>query len=193
VTSPETFDGVEDVQRPAPVEGHVVGDVDEGVDGAQADRLEPPPHPLGRGAIAHASHQTKREGGAEVTLVGGEVEPDRDRARSASRDRLDALRLERAEARGSEVACDSAHARAVRPVRRQVDLDQRVIQSRNAGIGGAGRGAGRELDDAVGIVRHHEFGGRAQHAPALDAADIGDPERDVLAGDVGAGRREDAE
>ena len=30
--------GVEDVQRPAAVEGHVVGDVDERVDRAQADR-----------------------------------------------------------------------------------------------------------------------------------------------------------
>ena len=42
------------------------------------------------------------------------------------------------------------------------------------------------------IVRDLELRGRAQHAAALDAADGADAERDVLAGDVGAGRREHA-
>jgi hypothetical protein len=42
------------------------------------------------------------------------------------------------------------------------------------------------------IVGDHQLGGRAQHASAFDAADGADRERNVLAGDEGAGRGEHA-
>jgi hypothetical protein len=40
------------------------------------------------------------------------------------------------------------------------------------------------------VVRNQHLGFRAQHAVAFDAADGADRQRQVLAGDVGAGRRE---
>ena len=43
------------------------------------------------------------------------------------------------------------------------------------------------------VVGNLQLGRRAQHAAALDAADGADAERDVLAGDEGAGRREHAD
>jgi hypothetical protein len=43
------------------------------------------------------------------------------------------------------------------------------------------------------IFRDLQLGRRAQHAAALDAADGADAERDVLAGNEGAGRREYAD
>ena len=43
------------------------------------------------------------------------------------------------------------------------------------------------------ILGDLQFGRRAQHAAALDAADGADAERDVLAGNEGAGRREHAD
>ena len=102
------------------------------------------------------------------------------------------LVLQRPEACGREIARDPEDGRAIGPVGREVDLDDRIVEARIGRIGHAhGRVVG-QVDDALVIVRDFEFGRRAQHAPAFDAADGADPERDVLAWDVGAGRREDA-
>ena len=62
----------------------------------------------------------------------------------------------------------------------------------HCGVAGADRRVGRQVDDAVVIVGNLQLGRRAQHAAAFDAADGADAERDVLAGNVGAGRREHA-
>ena len=43
--------GIVDMQRPAAIQADVVGDVDQRVDGAQADGLEALLHPGGRGAV----------------------------------------------------------------------------------------------------------------------------------------------
>ena len=62
------------------------------------------------------------------------------------------------------------------------------------GIGRVGRtdgGIGRQVDDAVMIVRQLELRLGDEHAAALDAANGADAEGDLLAGDEGAGRRED--
>ena len=57
--------GVEHVQRPAAVVGDEVGDVDQRVDRAQADRRQPLLQPVRRRAVLDAAHQAQREGRAE--------------------------------------------------------------------------------------------------------------------------------
>ena len=78
--------------------------------------------------------------------------------------------------------------RAVRPVRRQVDLDHRIVEPGPSGVRLADRRVGRDLDDAVVIVGQLQLGGREEHAAALDAPNGADPERDVLARNERAGR-----
>jgi hypothetical protein len=75
--------------------------------------------------------------------------------------------------------------------RRQVDLDDRIVEPGIERVGLADRRIGRELQDAVVVVAEPELGARAEHAVTLDAADRAHRQGDVLARDVGAGRRED--
>ena len=180
--------GVEHVQRPAAVEGDVVGDIDQRVDGAKPDGDQPLLQPVRRGAVLDAAHQPQTEGGAKL----GRVDLDLDRAGERALHRLRRVFLVVADIGGAEIAGDAVDAGAVGTVGRQVDLDHRIAEIGPFGVSDAHRRIGRQFDDAVMIVGDHQLGFRAQHAVAFDAADGADRERDVLAGDVGAGRREHA-
>ena len=70
--------GVEDVQRPAAVEGDVVGDVDQRVDRPQPDRQQPLLQPFRRRPVVDAAHQPEREAAAERRRV-AEIERHLDR------------------------------------------------------------------------------------------------------------------
>ena len=65
---------IEDVQRPAAIEGEIIGDVDQRVDRPQADRAQPLLHPFRRRAVGDAAHQAQREGGAELRVLAGKIE-----------------------------------------------------------------------------------------------------------------------
>ena len=119
-----------------------------------------------------------------------EVAGDGDRAGPLPLDRRQLPALERADAGRREVAGDAVDAGAVGAVRRQVDLDHRVVEPGEGRVGLADGGVGREVQDAVVVVRQAELGARAQHAAALDAADHAHRQGDVLARHVGAGGRE---
>ncbi len=84
------------------------------------------------------------------------------------------------------------HAGAIGPIGREIDLEHRVVELRPGREALADRRIGRQFDDAVVIVGNLQFGFRHQHAAALDVADLPYPKSNVLAGDEGAGRREDA-
>ena len=99
-------------------------------------------------------------------------------------------RLQRAEARGGEVARDAVHAEAIAAVGRHLDLDNRIVEAERLGGGDAGLRFGRQVDDAVMIVAELELAHRAEHAVALLAADLADLEVHVGAGDVAARRGE---
>ena len=77
-------------------------------------------------------------------------------------------------------------------VRRQIDLDHRIVEAGIFRVSLADRRVVRQIDDAVVIVGDLQLGFGDQHAAALDVADLADAERDVLAGNEGAGRREHA-
>ena len=59
---------------------------------------------------------------------------------------------------------------------------------RVGGEGRADRRIGRQVDDAVVLVRQFELALGTHHAVALDAADLADRQGDIDAGHIGAGR-----
>ena len=183
--------GVEHVQRPATVVGDEVRDIDQRIDRPQPDRGEPPLQPLRARAILDAAHEAQREAAAQRRRR-AEVEPHTDRARPGAGDGFDRLVLERPHPGGGEIAGDAVHAGGVGTVGRQVDLDDGIVEMRPFGIARAERRIGRQVEDAVVIVRDLQLERRNQHAPALDAANGADAERDVLARYERARRREHA-
>ena len=154
--------------------------------------VEPPLQPFRRRAVLDAAHQPQREAAAER---GRRAEVERHLHRAGKRRRPPASIgrvLELAHVGGREIARDAVHAGAVGPVGRELDLDHRVVEPRPFGVALADRRVGRQVDDAVVIVGELQLELRHQHAAALDAADVADRERHVLARDVGARRHEHA-
>ena len=106
-----------------------------------------------------------------------------------------ALGLQLAHAGGGEIAGDAAHARAIGPVRRQLDVDDGIGEAQNIGVALADLAAElrRQLDDAFVVVGKLELALRHQHAVGHDAAHRPRLERDLGAGNIAAGRREHAD
>ena len=184
--------GVEHVQRPVEVEGHQVGDVDQGRDRAQADRLQAALQPVGRGAVPEAAEMAADHDGAGAVGLGLVAVRPLDRTFVAAGDRVGLDRLQRAEARRRQIAGDAVHAQAIGAVGRHLDLDHRIVEAERLGRRRAGRGLGRQVDDAAMVVAQLQLAEGAQHAVALLAADLARLQRHVRARDVAAGRREDA-
>ena len=179
------------MQRARAVISDEIRDIDEPVDRPQTDRVEAALQPVRRRSVLHPAHEPQRKGGAER---GGraEIELDRDGARKLALHRLDGGVLERAHVGCGEVARDALHACAVRPVRREPDLDDGIVELRPFGIARADRRVVGQFDDALVVVGDLQLGRRTQHSAAFDAADGADRERHVLAGDERPGRGEHA-
>jgi hypothetical protein len=109
--------------------------------GAQADGLEPLLQPLRRRAVFDAAHEAERERGTQRMGL-AEVELDRHRAGEFALDRFRHAFLERADVGRGKVARYTVDAGAVRPVRRQVDVEHRVIEAGVFGVS-LGRSARR--------------------------------------------------
>ena len=177
---------IEDVQRAAAIESDVVRDVDKRVDRPEPDRDQALLHPSRAMAVLHAPDHPQREAGTERRRV-AEFEADLHWADANTLDRLHRLRPQRSQAGGREIACDTGNARTVGAVRRQVDLDERVVEPRIGGKARPDRRIPRQVDDAGMVVRHLELALGAHHAAALDATNVADGERDFDAGYVGPG------
>ena len=163
--------GVEHVQRAAAVEGQVVGDVDERIDRLLADALELALQPFGRGAILDALHHAQREQGRERLRV-AEVEADPDRARIGAAHRIELRFHKRADLGRRKIARDAVDAEAVGAVRRDRDLDHRVVEPDHRRERLSDRSVRRQLQNAVGLLGKAEFAARAQHAGRGHAADF---------------------
>ncbi len=98
----------------------------------------------------------------------------RDRAGELALDRLDGGVLELAHVGRGKIAGDAVHAGAVRPVRRQIDLDHRIVEPGIFGVACADRRVVGQIDDAFVVVGDFQLEFRHQHAAALDAADGAD-------------------
>ena len=139
------------MQRAAAVVGDEVGDVDERVDRTKADCLQPLLQPFRRRAVLDAAHETKRERRAQRMGL-AEVELHRHRAGEFAFDRLRCAVLECADIGRGEIARDAVDARAIGAVRRQVDVDHRVVEAFVFGKARAERRVVGQLDDAVVVI-----------------------------------------
>ena len=109
---------------------------------------------------------------AEKQRAGGAVlDMDCDRRRVAALDRSRVERRQLTHRGRREVAGDAAHAKAVGPVRRHLDVDDRIVEAQQARIGGADRRIGRQFDDAGMVIADRQLGRRHQHAMRGDSAD----------------------
>ncbi len=177
--------GVVDMQGAAAVVGDVIGDIDQRVDGTEADRLQPPLQPVRAWPVLDAPDHPAREhrAGSRALLV--ELELDRDRIGEGAVDRLDRVGLERAEAGGGEVAGNAAHAETIRPVGRDGDLDHRIVETERLRSRAADLGVGGKLDDAAMLVRQLKLALREQHAVRFHAPDLGLGEGEIAARHIG--------
>ena len=181
--------GVEHMQRPAPVVGHEVGDIDQRVDWSQPNREQALLQPFRRRPVLDAAHQPQREARTQQGVL--DLYPHG--RRKLALDRLDRGIFELAHVGGGKIAGDAVNAGAIGAVRRQVDFEHGIAEAGPLCVSAADRRILRQLHDAVVILRQQQFGFRAQHAAALDAADGADGKRDVLARNIVAGRREHAD
>ncbi len=102
------------------------------------------------------------------------IDRDRDRAGKLALDRLDRRFFELTHVGGGKIAGDAVHAGAVGAIRRQIDLDHRIVEAGPLRVIFADRRIVRQFDDAFVIVRDLQLEFRHQHAAALDAADGAD-------------------
>ena len=100
--------------------------------------------------------------------------------------------LELAEAGRGKIAGDAAHAKAVGPVRRNGDVEHRIVEAEQLRRRAANSCFGRKLDNAGMLVGQFELPLRQHHAARFDAADLGLGQGEVDAGHVSADGREHA-
>ena len=184
--------GVIDMQRAGAVERDVVGDVDQRIDGAQADRLEPMLQPFRARTVLDIAHEAPDEDGAGRGGPCVELKLDWNRVGEDALDWLGLVLSQPAEACGGKIAGDAAHAEAIGPVRRDGDFDHCIVEAERGGRRAADLGVGRKLDDTGVLVGQLELALRQQHAVGLDAPNLRLGERQVDAGNVAADRREHA-
>jgi hypothetical protein len=163
--------GVEDMERPADVEGHIVGDVDQRRYRTQADRDQTVLQPARTGAVPDATQHPADEIGTGFRSVGRKVESHRKRALEPARDRLDPARLQPADTLGRKVAGNAADAEAVLAVGGDRDIDHGIVETERPCEGLADRRVRRQVDDAVVLVGQTHLARRTEHAIGGLAAD----------------------
>ena len=182
--------GVEDVQWTRDVEGGEVGDVDQGGDRAKADGGQAVLQPARARAVLDAADQATDHHGAAELGAGRDLPLDR--ALEPALGRRCVERLQRADAGSGEVAGDAADAETVGAVRRDRDLDDRIVQAHHLGEGLSDRRIGRKVDDAFMVVGEAHLVGRAQHTVGGLAADDAGLQLGARPRDHRAGGGEDA-
>ena len=164
------------VQRLSLLEHHVVGDVDDGGDRADAAALEPLLHPCGRGRLrVDAFDRATDEARAAGLFLDAHFA--RGRCWSPAPPRF---RAARASSRGrGDVAREADHRQAIRAIRRDLERDQRVVERERCAKIGADCGIRRQREEPGGVVGDAELLRRAQHSRRFDAAHRGLADREA--------------
>ena len=90
-------------------------------------------------------------------------------------------RLQRRAGQRGELARDAVDAEPVREVGRELEGEQRIVELQHLAHVGADRRIGREFEQAAVVVAELELARRAQHALALDAAQLAELDEEGLA------------
>ena len=164
------FGQVKGVQRLAQFQQHIVGHVDDRVDGAHAGAAQALHHPQRRlgGGVDAADHP------AQVTRAAvAVVQGHREAVVQGGGHRLDGGLVERGAVEHAHFPGDAAQAQAVGPVGGQVHFDDGVVQGQVVTDVGAQRGVVRQFQQAVDAVLQAQLGAAAQHALGGLAAQLG--------------------
>ena len=148
--------------------------------------------PFRRGGVVDAAHQAERKSAAEFRPV-AEIEPHLDRAFADAGDGRRRRRPQPAQPARGEVAGDALDAGGIGPVRRQPDLDHRIVETRPGGEARTHRRVLGKIDDALMVVGELQLPFRQHHAETLDAADPADRKHRVDTGNPGARSGEGAD
>ncbi len=142
---------IEDVERTAQIQRDVVGHVHQRRDRPQAHGHQPVLHPLRRGAVRHVPEVAAHNVAAGIAVFRDLPSDGRLVATLDGLGRVERLQL--AQPGRGQVARDSAHAGAVRAVRGELDVDDRVVDAENFREGLAQRRVPGKLDDTLMLVR----------------------------------------
>src|SRR5690606_37924777 len=105
--------------------------VDQRIDRAQADSLQPVLQPVRRWPVLDAANQASGENRAGVFSTRREFQLDADGAFELALHRREIALTQTSEARRREIARDTVDAAAIRAVRRDRDLDDGIIAAQN--------------------------------------------------------------
>ena len=155
----------------------------------QPDRRQPVFHPFrGFRPVVHAPDIA-----AGINRTGVFVfNPDFDRVGKKPRNFLYLKRFQASQTGRRQVAGNTAHAQAFRPVGRNRNFKYRINVHHIRRLP-ADRGIGRQRNNAVVIFADAQFLFRAQHAETLNTADFADRQFFVIAGNNDADRSKNAD
>ena len=177
---------IEGMQGLAQFQQHVVGHVDNGINGAQAGTAQALDHPqravgIDVDALDHAAQVT----GAALAVCQVHGEGVVDGRGHLVDGRID----QRALVHHPDFAGDAAQAQAVCPVGGQVHFDDGVIQLQVLAEVGAHRSVVRQFHQAINKIFQAQLGSAAQHAGRFHATQLGLLDLEI-AGQDGAHLRE---
>ena len=186
---------VERVQRLAGLEHHVVCDIDDVIDAADADSFKRVAQPARAGADRHAANDAR----VIAWAVLGVVEPHIDQRRGilvALWQVGDLRQAQRVPGERADLAGDADEAVPVRPVRRHLQIVNHIVAAAAQVLGKslAHLRVLRQNHQPVGVRGKAQFLRRAHHALRLDAADYSGLDLERLRARLGrhhtAGRRQ---
>ena len=168
---------VEDVRRPAELEHHVVRDVDQRRHRALAAAREAIDHPARRRARAVSTPRTTRPE-KRPHRSGASTVDRQHRRRSSTGTGGNVGVFERRAGQRRDLARDAEDAQAVAEVGRELEREDRVVERRAAARTSRPTDACVVEDQqAAMVVGELQLARRAQHAAALDAAQLADLDR----------------
>ncbi len=173
------------MQRPADIEGEEVGDVDQRIDWPQPDRRQPPLQPGRARPVAHGHGSSAQHPG-----TGRRRNRPTHRAVKQPLDRRRRPRLQRPNPRRRQIRAHPTHTQRIAAVRRDRDIDHRVIEPGVDRVGGPDRRILRQVDDAGMVLAQPHLAEAEQHARGLHAADLAHLQHRIQPRNMAARRRE---
>ncbi len=177
--------GIEDMQRAAEIEGDKIGDIDQRRDRPQTDRDQAILQPFRTGAVLDTLYITTSSQRAILPVL---CQMPFHRALERAGNLAGFQRLQRADADRFEIAGNATDAEAIGTVRRQFDLDHRIIEFLIGSETDTERRVIGQFDDPVMIRPDAHFTHRAEHAVGFDTANDSGFQIDAGAGNMAAGR-----
>ena len=176
---------VEGVHGLAVFQHHIVGDVHDVVDGADAGVPQPFPHPRGRGLDLHVLHHPGGVPGAEIAVLNVDVHQLRNGAAAALHFR--GVQLQGTAEGGAGLPCEADNGQAVRPVGGDLKLHHVVVGTDDLGHVVAGLYILVQHEDTVGDAVGELLLLRVEILQRADGIGLGVVGHQIARMEVGAG------